>query len=305
MRKLHFLALASLFLQITLFSYAVPPEKWKEPRAWREKIEKGLSEREVFLALGKPIYTHRSSHGTTMFYQTFYKSTDAFVKGPIPMGALSLSVMEEKKPQKQQLEAEKKRSESRRVESEIRREQREQNRQGQYYDSRDVRKEERKRKLEKERRALEQKVVGWTEPNWNLVDNAEASFLFPNKDEIKPLKWQDPLKWRKLKLNIPERNLIRLFGEPTKENLVSQSSQHAEVEIKKGRPLENNERWLVYGNKETGGILKFTYDHKKSIYILAYWSEPYWPLIVKDIPPKETKAAADKEAKAEEIKDLL
>lgn len=291
--KKHSFIVGTILLLITCSYSETIDERWKSPERWREKIELGLSEREVVAALGKPLYVHRSSEETVMCYQlttpqensrgSEKQKTFGFPK----YGVVRLTAaIKEEKPQIKAIQGTQKERDDLLAQRKIDIENAIAKRKGEYYARSDSRKMEKETKDKDELIVPVHKVDSWTEPDWNAKDNRSAFFLPPDAKKEKLEKWQDTMTWKRLRLNLTEEYVIKMFGDPSRLNRGVQSASKTEQSTVNDRSLRDGE-WLLYGDEIYGGILRFRYDHGVSKYLLAYWSEPYWPIIFKQ--DKETK----------------
>ncbi|MEN6384893.1 MAG: hypothetical protein ABFD79_06810 [Phycisphaerales bacterium] len=109
-----------------------------------------------------------------------------------------------------------------------------------------------------------------------------ACFMNLNADEektIKPaMKWQIPVRWRSLKLNIGVEDVFTALGEPDEKI--------------------NDDGKLIYHYGQSGeeGIVVFE-NCPDSINRLRYWKEPLWPIVKQEISNWQTQTAAEENEK--------
>ena len=105
--------------------------------------------------------------------------------------------------------------------------------------------------------------------DWILPDNNDLVSLLrteePNERRIKPpYKWQMPIKWKSLRLNIKEDEAFSILGSPQETS------------------SENGGKVYHYGKIAKYGYLTFE-DSTDSVRRLRYWKEPLWTHVAQEL----------------------
>lgn len=128
-------------------------------------------------------------------------------------------------------------------------------------------------------------VLEWKEPDANNLICFMTASGDVNETVIKPLnpdlKWQIPARWRNLKLNIKEDDVINMLGMPD------------------DKVQEEGKLIYHYGKVTDYGIMVFENCHD-SINRLRYWKEPLWVCVQNELTDKIILSANPPKIPAEE-----